>query len=170
MKNKKICSVVALVLLASASVASSQQPVEMEGGVQRTNTSLSKVLATSLTGKVADKGTSLTVLTPGVRPLDINVGVNAQTTFYLNGVVTKFADILIGDWVVVKYLPIPGQAVNAISVEAHRHRLGTVSFVLDPLPPPADYPYCPYVGHGGTVTGTPCYCAGCGGAGSGMVW
>lgn len=137
---------------------------------EKTNASRSALPATSLNGKITHKDTGLAVLTVGVRPIAIKVRINAKTTFSLNGVAANFAGIKVGDSVVVKYLPLSGQAVDAISVEAHRHRLGSISDVLEPLPPPAGYPYCPNVGPGGTVTGTPCYCNACGGAGSGMVW
>jgi len=138
---------------------------------QKTNTSQSAVPATSLNGKITNKDTGLTVLTVGVRAIPINVGINAKTTFSLNGVAANFEGIKVGDSVVVEYLPLSDQVVAAISVEAHRHRRGSVSDVLEPLPPPAGYKYCPYsAGSGIPASATPCYCNKCGGDGSGMVW
>lgn len=140
--------------------------------IQKTNTSQLAVLATSLNGKITLKDAGLTVLPLGVGAIPVNVGISAKTIFTLNGVAASFAGINVGDSVVVKYLPLSSQAVDAVSVEAHRHRRGTVSAILEPVPPPANYPFCPYVGSGGTITNemTPCYCSGCGGAESGMIW
>lgn len=170
MKSKKIFQVAVLALFISASVAISKQPTQRERGSQESRQLGPQT--TSLNGKVTDKGTGLTVLTVGVRPLSIHIGINAQTTFSLNGAVTNLAGIQIGDSVVVNYPILRSEAVNANSVEAHRHRRGTVGDVLEPPPPSAGYPYCPYVGSGGTVGNqyTPCYCKACGGAGSGMIW
>lgn len=165
MENVRLVTVLVFVVCALSLSTLAQTPPP-----QKTNNPGSALPATSLNGKITRKGAGLTVSAVGVRPVSVNVSIKAKTTFSLNGVAADFASIRVGDSVVVKYLPLAGEAVNAISVEVHRHRIGRVEDVLEPLPPPAYYPYCPHVGPGGTVTGTPCYCNACGGAGSGMVW
>ena len=167
MKSKDIALLLTLALLVSANANS--QPASSE----KTSTSKSTVSITSLNGKITQKATGLTVLTAGVRPVVIKVSVNAKTTFFLNGVTTIFSGIKVGDSVVVKYLSLSDQAIDAISVEAHRHRSGRVNDILDTASAETNvYPYCPHVGSGGSIDGKniPCYCKQCGDAGSGMVW
>jgi hypothetical protein len=162
MKRKSISIVLTVAALVCAGFAADSEKAQPGGG-----------RATTLAGKVARKGrSSLTVLAVGVRPMSVNVRLNAGTALSLNGRVADLSGIRIGDSAVVKYVPLTGQVVNAINVEAHRHRLGTVNSVIDPTPPPIGYPYCPQVESGGTIPGTatPCYCNKCAGAGSGMVW
>jgi len=161
---------IALLVFSGLSVLTMAQTNNTSKPTLPTDTFPASVPATTLNGKITHKDTGLTVLTVGVRPIAINVGINTKTTFSLNGVAANFDGIKVGDSVVVEYLPLSDQAIDAISVEAHRHRRGSVSKVLEPLPPNPGYPFCPQVGSGGTVTGTPCYCKRCGGAGSGMVW
>src|SRR5947207_3009666 len=167
MKPNAIVSALTLALLVSAGAADSQQ-----APAEKTNASRSAVSATSLNGKITHKDTGLTVVTAGVSTRSVNVRINAKTSFFLNGIAANFGAMKVGDSVVVKYLPLSGQFVDAISVEAHSHRLGRVNAVVDPSSPPAAYPYCPNVGSGGTIEAKniPCYCNACGGAGSGMVW
>ncbi|HEV7426493.1 MAG TPA: hypothetical protein VGQ46_09005 [Thermoanaerobaculia bacterium] len=167
MKTKTFSPALILGLLVFPIVASSQQPVTHKVSVSQS----AVPVTTTLHGKITRKDTGLTIVTVGVRPITVNVSINAKTTFSLNGVLANFVGIKVGDSVVVKYIPL-GQPVDAISVEAHRHRLGSVDAVLDPLTPQAAYPYCPNVGSGGTIESKniPCYCNACGGAGSGMVW
>jgi hypothetical protein len=163
---------IALLVFAALSVLTMAQTNNSSKLTLTTETSQAAVPATTLNGKITHNDSGFTILTVGVRPIAIKVGINRKTTFSLNGVAANFDGIKVGDSVVVEYLPLSDQAVNAISVEAHRHRRGSVSGVLEAVPPPPGYPYCPQVGSGGTIpsTATPCFCADCGGGGRGMVW
>lgn len=180
MKKSIILSIIVLALVFGGAVQS------QERAAREANIAESLITTKSLSGKVIErKDASITVSTAAVRPITINVRIGAQTKVLLNGTAATIARIQAGDSVVVQYSerasstissrPLNDtyvEAIDASSVEAHRHRVGKIEVVLEPPPPPAGYAYCPNVGSGGTIPAskTPCYCNACGGAGSGMVW
>ncbi|HEX2832539.1 MAG TPA: hypothetical protein VHW00_05970 [Thermoanaerobaculia bacterium] len=180
MKKNILLTIIVLALVFGGALQS------QERAISEANTAESLVTVKSLSGKVIERqDTGITVSTAAVRPITIHVRTGAQTKVLLNGTASTLSRIQTGDSVVIQYSeraattissrPVSetyAATIDALTVEVHRHRAGKIEVVLEPLPPPAGYAYCPNVGSGGTIPAskTPCYCNACGGAGSGMVW